>query len=139
MKIFKTLAVAALAAAPLLAAMPAQAAYPEQSIRWLVPYPAGGGSDFLARTIGNALGPITGQSIVIENKPGGNTSIAASETARAKPDGYTVLSADNGTLVLTRPVLEAFIRPGRRPAPSPARALSNDSGGRPELRSEQRG
>ncbi len=99
MKIFKTLAVAALAAAPLLAAMPAQAAYPEQSIRWLVPYPAGGGSDFLARTIGNALGPITGQSIVIENKPGGNTSIAASETARAKPDGYTVLSADNGTLV----------------------------------------
>lgn len=100
MKIFKTFALsAALAAAPLFAGAPAQAAYPEQPIRWLVPYPAGGGSDFLARTISNSLGPLTGQSIVVENKPGGNTSIAAAETARSKPDGYTVLSADNGTLV----------------------------------------
>src|SRR5690606_4604320 len=40
-----------------------------------------------------------GQTVVIENKPGGNTAIAASETARSSPDGYTVLSADNGTLV----------------------------------------
>ncbi len=99
MKIFKTFALTALIAAPLFGGLPAQAAYPEQPIRWLVPYPAGGGSDFLARTIGNSLGPITGQSIVVENKPGGNTAIAASDVARAPADGYTVLSADNGTMV----------------------------------------
>lgn len=99
MKILKTLALASLLCAPLAALTPAQAAYPDQPIRWIVPYAAGGGSDFLARTISNALGPITGQSIVVENKPGGNTAIAAADTARSKPDGYTVLSADNGTLV----------------------------------------
>src|SRR5690606_12326515 len=99
MKILKTLALAALLSAPLAATTVAQAAYPEQPIRWIVPYAAGGGSDFLARTISNALTGIAGQTIVVENKPGGNTAIAAAETARAQPDGYTVLSADNGTLV----------------------------------------
>lgn len=99
MKLLKSIALAALVAAPLFTSPAAHAAYPEQPIRWLVPYAAGGGSDFLARTISNALGPIMGQSVVVENKPGGNTAIAAAETARAKPDGYTVLSADNGTLV----------------------------------------
>jgi len=73
--------------------------YPAKPIRWLVPYPAGGGSDFLARTIGQQLSAQVGQSVVIDNKPGGNTSIAASETARSAPDGYTILSADNGTMV----------------------------------------
>ena len=99
MKILKSIALAAACSAALITAMPAQADYPGQTIRWLVPYPAGGGSDFLARTIGNALGPITGQTIVIENKPGGNTAIAAADTARSKPDGYTVMSVDNGTVV----------------------------------------
>lgn len=99
MKILKKFAIAALIATPLIMSAPAQAAYPDQPIRWLVPYAAGGGSDFLARTISNALAPLMGQTVVVENKPGGNTAIAAAETARSKPDGYTVLSADNGTLV----------------------------------------
>lgn len=73
--------------------------YPSKPIRWLVPYPAGGGSDFLARTIGQQLSTQVGQPILVDNKPGGNTAIAAAETARATPDGYTVLSADNGTMV----------------------------------------
>ena len=73
-------------------------AYPSKPIRWVVPYPAGGGSDFLARTIGQQLSTQIGQSVVVENKPGGNTAIAASDVARAPPDGYTVLSADNGTM-----------------------------------------
>ncbi len=73
--------------------------YPSKPIRWIVPYPAGGGSDFLARTIGQGLAAQTGLTVIIDNKPGGNTAIAASETARSAPDGYTVLSADNGTLV----------------------------------------
>ena len=108
MKILKTFALAALIGAPFATMAPAHADYPEQPIRWIVPYAAGGGSDFLARTISNALGPITGQSIVVENKPGGNTSIAASDTARSKPDGYTVLSADNGTLVFNPALYSAL-------------------------------
>jgi tripartite-type tricarboxylate transporter receptor subunit TctC len=85
-------------------AVQAQAAYPAKPIRWIVPYPAGGGSDFLARTIGNQLAIDVAQPVLIDNKAGGNTAIAAAETARAAPDGYTVLSADNGTLVFN-PVL----------------------------------
>lgn len=73
--------------------------YPSKPIRWIVPYAAGGGSDFLARTIGQGLSVQAGQPVVVDNKPGGNTAIGASETARSTPDGYTVLSADNGTLV----------------------------------------
>src|SRR5690606_2711309 len=99
MKRLKTLALAALLSAPFASFTAAQAAYPDQPIRWIVPYPAGGGSDFLARTISNALGPITGQSVVVENKPGGNTAIAAAGTARAQPDGYSVMSADTVMLV----------------------------------------
>lgn len=73
--------------------------YPAKPIRWVVPYPAGGGSDFLARTIGQQLSHQINQSVLVDNKPGGNTAIAASEVARSTPDGYTILSADNGTMV----------------------------------------
>ena len=96
----KSLISAALLALPLaLGASAASAqAYPSKPIFWLVPYPAGGGADFLARTIGQQLSTQIGQPVVIENKPGGNTAIAASEVARAPADGYTMLSADNGTM-----------------------------------------
>ena len=73
--------------------------YPTKPIRWLVPYPAGGGSDFLARTISQSLATQIGQPILVDNKPGANTAIAAAEVARSAPDGYTVMSADNGTVV----------------------------------------
>ncbi len=73
--------------------------YPNKPLRWIVPYAAGGGSDFLARTIGHQLAEVSHQQVLVDNKPGGNTAIGAVETARAAPDGYTVLSADNGTLI----------------------------------------
>jgi len=98
----KKLIACGLLALPMLAASQAFAqaqAYPNKPVRWLVPYAAGGGSDFLARTIGQSLSSKLGQPVVIENKPGGNTALAAAETARAPGDGYTVLSADNGTMV----------------------------------------
>ena len=91
-----------LAGAPTAAV--AQDKFPAKSVRWIVPYAAGGGSDFLARTIGQAWGAQVHQPIVVDNRPGGNTAIGASETARAPADGYTVLSADNGTLIFN-PVL----------------------------------
>ena len=93
-------------AAGLLAALAVLAApqsfaqsYPSKPIRWVVPYPAGGGSDFLARTIGQQLSTQIGQTVTIDNKPGANTAIGASDVARSPADGYTVLSADNGTMV----------------------------------------
>lgn len=92
----------ALLALPLWAATNAAAqpaAFPTKPIRWIVPYAAGGGSDFLARTIGQTLSTQVGQPVLVDNKPGGNTALAAAETARAPADGYTVLSADNGTMV----------------------------------------
>lgn len=97
----KRLFAACLLALPALIATNAASAqnFPSKPIRWLVPYPPGGGSDFLARTIGQALSEQIGQPVIVENKPGGNTAIAAAETARSAPDGYTVLSADNGTMI----------------------------------------
>jgi tripartite-type tricarboxylate transporter receptor subunit TctC len=101
----KKLLAGCILALSVLAASTAMAqTYPSKPIRWLVPYPAGGGSDFLARTIGQQLSTQTGQTVIVDNKPGANTAVAAAETARAPADGYTVLSADNGTMVFN-PVL----------------------------------
>lgn len=103
-----------------LASSPAAAQdnFPSKSVRWIVPYAAGGGSDFLARTIGQAWGGQVHQPIVVDNRPGGNTAIGASETARAPADGYTVVSADNGTLIFN-PVLYKNLsyNPGKDLAP----------------------
>ena len=91
-------ALAALAAAA-SPARPAFAAYPDRPIRWIVAYAPGGGTDTLARTLGAGLSPRLGQAVVVENRPGGATNIGAEAAARAAPDGHTVFSADNGTLV----------------------------------------
>ncbi|WP_430739366.1 Bug family tripartite tricarboxylate transporter substrate binding protein [Vandammella animalimorsus] len=106
----KKLLAALCLAAPLLQPMPSAAAdWPSQSLRWLVPYPAGGGSDFLARTIGQSLSTRIDQAVVVENKPGGNTGIAASEAARAAADGHTMVSADNGTLVFNPALYQKLV------------------------------
>ena len=73
--------------------------YPTRALRWVIPYAAGGGADALARVIAPALSRELGQPVVIENKPGAASSIAASDVARSAPDGYTIFSADNGTLM----------------------------------------
>jgi tripartite-type tricarboxylate transporter receptor subunit TctC len=72
--------------------------YPEQVIRWVVPYPAGGGTDVIARTLAEAMRQTLGQQIVIDNRPGASTNIGADLVAKAKPDGYTIMSADNALL-----------------------------------------
>ncbi|CAN7514073.1 Bug family tripartite tricarboxylate transporter substrate binding protein [Variovorax paradoxus] len=95
-RLVRCLAVLSLAA---VATSAGAQAFPAKPIRWLVPYAAGGGSDFLARTVAQTLSTQVGQPVLVDNKPGGNTALAAAETARAPADGYTVLSADNGTLV----------------------------------------
>ncbi len=72
--------------------------YPDKPIEWVVPYPAGGGTDVLARTLAEAMSKTLGQPIVINNKPGAATNIGAAYVAGAKADGYTILSADTATL-----------------------------------------
>lgn len=74
----------------------AQAApdYPSQPIRMIVGFPPGGISDVVARAVANEASALLGQSIVIENRPGAGTTIAADVVARSKPDGYTLLFQD---------------------------------------------
>jgi tripartite-type tricarboxylate transporter receptor subunit TctC len=63
--------------------------YPSRPIRWVMPFPAGGPTDVIARKLAELAGPRIGQPIVVENKPGANGSIGIGEVVRAAPDGYT--------------------------------------------------
>ena len=72
--------------------------YPTRPIEWVVPYPPGGGSDVVARSLTEAMGKALGQNVIINNKPGAATNIGADYVAHAKPDGYTVLTGDTATL-----------------------------------------
>jgi len=76
----------------------AQATWPDQPLRWVVPYPAGGGTDVLARTVAEAMRQTLGQQIVVDNRPSASTNIGAQMVATAKPDGNTFMSADNAVL-----------------------------------------
>src|SRR5205807_8207247 len=81
--------------------VPAQSAraqtYPTKPIHLIVPYPAGGGTDFFARLVGQKMSEIIGQPIVVENKPGAATNLGADFVAKAPPDGYTMLLGDVAT------------------------------------------
>ena len=82
-----------------LLALPVAAfAWPDKQIEWVVPYPAGGGSDVVARILAEPMGKTLGQNIIVNNKPGAATNIGADYVAKAKPDGYTMLTADTATL-----------------------------------------
>jgi tripartite-type tricarboxylate transporter receptor subunit TctC len=72
--------------------------FPNKTIEWVVPYPPGGGTDTVARALAQTMGQSLGQSIIINNKPGAATNIGAEYVARAKNDGYTIMSADTATL-----------------------------------------
>lgn len=72
--------------------------YPNRVIEWVVPYPPGGGTDTVARILADVMGKSLGQQMIVNNKPGAATNIGADYVAHAKPDGYTILSADTATL-----------------------------------------
>src|SRR5882724_11752317 len=74
--------------------------YPTRPITLIVPFAAGGPADFLGRLIGQKMSEELGQQIVVDNRPGANTIIGAQAVAKAKPDGYTLLMAIDGTLVM---------------------------------------
>ena len=72
--------------------------FPSRPIEWVVPYPPGGGTDVVARALGQAMGAELKQNMLIINKPGAATNIGAEYVARAKADGYVLMSADTATL-----------------------------------------
>ena len=88
----KQLVAPALAAGIAAVAAPAAlAAFPTKTITIVVPTAAGGGNDAMARTIAQKLGPLLGQTIIIDNRAGANGSIASEYVARAAPDGHTLM------------------------------------------------
>src|ERR1043166_337234 len=96
------LARAALAAGMCAAASgPGAAAdYPVKPIRFVCPFPPGGGLDFVARTLAEKLAERTAQPVVVDNRPGASGAIGAAIVAKAAPDGYTVLLASSSTLAV---------------------------------------
>lgn len=91
----------ALALAPFATYAQSAATYPAKSIRLVVPYPPGGGNDVLARGLKVHLEQIWGQSIVVENRPGGNGTLGTEIVARTPGDGYTLLMGSIATHVIS--------------------------------------
>src|SRR5512141_942023 len=98
-------ALASAAIASLAAAAPALAAYPDKPVTIVVPFPPGGSTDTLARTMANKLTASLGQSFVVENQPGATGAIGATRVKRAAPDGYTLMVASIGVFA-TNPFLQ---------------------------------
>jgi len=83
------------------ASLPAVSAeFPDRPARLIVPFTPGGATDILGRLLAEAMGRTLAQPVIVENRPGANTIIGATEAARSKPDGYTMLLAAGSTLVL---------------------------------------
>jgi len=92
----------AISASGAAAAEDPSASFPNRPIRMIVPFPAGGPSDIVARLIGQTMSQDWGQPVVIENRPGANTIIGAQAAAKAAPDGYTLFMAIDSTLVMNQ-------------------------------------
>ena len=78
--------------------------YPSRSIRMVVGFTPGGAADFVARTLQEPLSRALGQPIVVDNRPGAGSSIAAEHVAKSAPDGYTLLIASPSS-ILVNPLL----------------------------------
>jgi tripartite-type tricarboxylate transporter receptor subunit TctC len=95
------LALLAMILFPASASAQADSRYPDRPIRMIVGYPPGGPNDLLARIIAPRVGETLGQTVIVENRPGSNSEIAAAMVARAVPDGYTLLFASSGAISIS--------------------------------------
>jgi tripartite-type tricarboxylate transporter receptor subunit TctC len=89
------LAIASLMASPLVGAQSAAQSFPNKPIRFVVPFPPGGGNDILARALAPKMSEILGQQVVIDNRAGAGGNIGADFVAKSPPDGYTIVIASN--------------------------------------------
>jgi len=105
------------AALLLAAALPAaaQGEYPNRTVRMLVPYAPGGATDIVARIVGAKLTESLGQSFIVENRPGANGNLALEATAKAAPDGYTLLVGNVSTNAINESIYasQLSIRPSQ--------------------------
>ena len=98
--------VAACALGVLFAGAAMAAGYPDKPIHLLVPYPPGGITDVLTRSLAELMRKELGQPVIVENRPGANTALAAQVLAASPADGYTVMMAAAATVVMN-PLLNA--------------------------------
>lgn len=96
----RSLALVAVAFALPLAPSPAAAAFPERPVRLIVPFPAGGPTDGMARLVGQQLSKQLGQPVVIDNRGGAGGTIATEAAASAAPDGYSLFFSTLGTMAI---------------------------------------
>ena len=104
MKIRAWLAVVLLVPSSLFSSAAEAQTYPSRPVRLVVGFAPGGAADFVARTLQEPLGRALGQPIVVDNRPGAGSSIAAEHAAKSAPDGYTVLIASPSS-ILVNPLL----------------------------------
>src|ERR1700759_5778042 len=71
------------------------AGYPDRPVHFVVPFPPGGAVDIVARTISEAAGPLLGQTVIVDNRPGASGNIAYGYVAKAEPDGYNAVIGSN--------------------------------------------
>src|SRR3954470_15267786 len=76
----------------------AQPAWPDRPMKLVVGFTPGGAADYVGRTVGDALGRVLGQPVIIDNKPGAGSSLAADFVAKSPPDGYTLLIASPSSI-----------------------------------------
>src|SRR5262245_39583418 len=96
--------------AVLAVALPARAQdYPAKPIRFIVPFGAGTATDTVARVIGGEIGKLTGQAVVIENKPGADGQIGAQAAATAPADGYTVFITAQTTQSMNQHIFKSLL------------------------------
>ncbi len=105
--------VAAAAAASILAIAPwgavhAQSGYPDKPIRFIVPFPPGGGTDILSRIVTDKLNATLGWKTVVENKAGAGGTVGLDAAAKAKPDGYTLVMAQTSNLSIAPSIMSAL-------------------------------
>jgi tripartite-type tricarboxylate transporter receptor subunit TctC len=87
---------------------PAAADYPNRVVRIVLPQPAGGGTDFVARTIAQKLTEAWGQQVIVDNRPGANGIIGGEAVAKSKPDGYTYLYGFTSMLTINPSVYKSL-------------------------------
>jgi tripartite-type tricarboxylate transporter receptor subunit TctC len=81
-----------------LSAQPSSSSYPSKPLRFIVGFPPGGSADPTTRIIGAALAEQLGQPVVVENRPGADSALAAEQMTRVAPDGYTIMFASNSAM-----------------------------------------